>query len=408
MRREVGIFRLALAAIAVHVVDDSFVQPQPGTSAADHLVGGGVALAALALAAWAYPRLRGGRRGALALLSGVFGIVAGIEALRYTAAVGPSGDDFTGLLAIPAGLGLLGLGAVTLWRTRRKQGSLWWRYPRRVLLATVGAAVALFVVAPLSLGYLYGHLGRPDFAAPNLGAGYERVTFTTSDGLELAGWYVPSRNRAAVIAFPGRNGPQAQTRMLVRHGYGVLLFDRRGQGESEGDPHGFGWEGEKDIKAAVAFLQRRPDVDRERIGGLGLSIGGELMLHAAAETDGLKAVVSEGAGARSVAEFREMPDAGLPTHAVETMITAGLTLFSNSPPPPNMHEIIGRIAPRPVFLIWAPRGVDTEALNPEYYEAAGAPKTLWKIPESKHVGGLQARPREYERRVVGFFDKALR
>ena len=94
--------------------------------------------------------------------------------------------------------------------------------------------------------------------AANLGADYERVTFTTSDGLKLSGWYVPSRNRAAVIAFSGRNGPQAQTRMLVRHGYGVLLFDRRGSGESEGDPNGFGWEGEKDITAALAFLKRRP------------------------------------------------------------------------------------------------------------------------------------------------------
>ena len=70
--------------------------------------------------------------------------------------------------------------------------------------------------------------------------------------------------------------------MLARHGYGVLLFDRRGQGESGGDPHAFGWEGEKDVKAAVAFLQRRPDVDPERIGGLGLSVSGEMMLHAAA------------------------------------------------------------------------------------------------------------------------------
>ena len=31
------------------------------------------------------------------------------------------------------------------------------------------------------------------------------------------------KNGAAVIAFPGRKGPQAHTRMLVRHGYGVLL-----------------------------------------------------------------------------------------------------------------------------------------------------------------------------------------
>jgi uncharacterized protein len=407
LRRESGLFVLGVVAIALHVLDDSFLQPSPGTAAGDHLVSGLVPLAVLALAAWTYPRVRGGRRGAMALVFGAFGIVAGIEAVHYTSKVGASGDDYTGLLSIPAGLLLLGLGAVTLWRTRRRHGSRPRRYLRRSLLCAAGATVAFFVVAPLSGAYLFTHLGRPVVPEADLRVGYEQVSFTTSDGLELAGWYVPSKNGAAVIAFPGRNGPQAQTRMLARHGYGVLLFDRRGQGDSEGDPHAFGWEGEKDIKAAIAFLERRPDVDPERIGGLGLSIGGELMLHAAAETDDLKAVVSEGAGSRSVAEFRKMPDPSIPMRAVETMITPGNTLFSNSPPPPVMHDIIGRIAPRPVFIIWTPNGVDTEALNREYYKAAGKPKTLWEIPESKHVGGLAARPDEYERRVVGFFDDAL-
>ena len=407
LRSETGVFRVALSLIAVHVLDDNFVQPQAGTSAADHLVSGSVSVAALALAAWAHPRVRGGRRGAIALLAGMAGIVAGVEAVHYTSQVGASGDDYSGLLAIPAGLTLLGLGAATLWRTRRAGGSRARRLLRRSLLAAAGAIVTLFAVAPLSGAYLFAHLGRPAVQAANIGSHYERVTFTTSDGLELAGWYVPSKNGAAVIAFPGRNGPQAQTRMLARHGYGVLLFDRRGQGESEGDPHAFGWEGEKDIKAAIAFLKQRPDVDPERIGGIGLSVGGELMLQAAAETDDLKAVVSEGAGSRSVGEFREMPDAAPLQHVVETMITAGNSLFANSPPPPQMQDIIHRIAPRPVFIIWAPHGVDTEALNPEYFKAAREPKTLWEIPESKHVGGLQARPEEYERRVVGFFDEAL-
>ena len=407
LRRELGLFLLGVVLIALHVVDDAFVQPQPGTSAGDHLVSGLVPLSLLGLAAWAYPRLGGGRRGAMALLVGVGGIVTGIEAVHYTAKVGASGDDYTGLLAIPAGLLLLGLGTVTLWRTRRTDGNRPWRYLRRLLIGGAAVAMTLFVIAPLSGGYLFTHLGRPVVPQANLGGPYEHVSFTTSDGLELAGWYVPSKNGAAVIAFPGRNGPQAQTRMLARHGYGVLLFDRRGQGKSEGDPHAFGWEGEKDIEAAIAFLQRRPDVDPERIGGLGLSVGGELMLHAAAKTDALKAVVSEGAGSRSVGEFRRMPGATAVQHGVETMITAGMTLFSNSPPPPLMHDIVGRIAPRPVFIIWATHGVDTEVLNRAYFKAAGEPKTLWEIPDAKHVGGLAARPAEYERRVVGFFDDAL-
>ena len=63
--------------------------------------------------------------------------------------------------------------------------------------------------------------------------------------------------------------------------------------ESEGDPNIFGWQGERDIHAAVEFLQNCPDVDPERIGGIGLSVGGEMMIEAAAESTALKAIVSE-------------------------------------------------------------------------------------------------------------------
>ena len=142
------------------MLDDNFLQPQPGTGVRDHLVSGLLSLAALALAAWACPRLRGGRRGALALVSGMLGIVAGVEAVRYTIQVGATGDDYTGLLSIPAGLALVGLGAVTLWRTRRKNDGHVRRYLRRSLLGAAGAVVALLVVAPLSASYLYSHLGR--------------------------------------------------------------------------------------------------------------------------------------------------------------------------------------------------------------------------------------------------------
>ena len=70
--REAGLFVLGVATIALQVLDDSFLQPSPGTSAGDHLVSGLVPLAVLALAAWTYPRVRGGRRGAMALVFGAF------------------------------------------------------------------------------------------------------------------------------------------------------------------------------------------------------------------------------------------------------------------------------------------------------------------------------------------------
>jgi hypothetical protein len=68
---------------------------------------------------------------------------------------------------------------------------------------------------------------------------------------------------------------------------------------------------------------------------------------------------------------------------------------------------VPRIAPRPLLLIAAPNSPNGERLNRGYFKAAGTPKALWEIPESKHIGGLTARPAEYERRVVGFFDRAL-
>jgi uncharacterized protein len=408
--RESQLFVLAIAVIALHVVDDNYLQPQPGTSPSDHLVSGLVPLAVLGVAAWAYPRLRGLWRGAIALMFGVLGIVAAIEAVHYTNKVGPSGDDFTGLLCIPAGLLLLGLGVVTLWRTRRTDGNRAWRYGRRLLLGVAAIVAVSLLLIPIGLAYITTHVGRAVVPENELGVAYENVSFRTSDGLKLVGWYIPAKNGAAVIDFPGRKGTQAKARMLARHGYGVLLFDRRGEGKSEGEPNSWGWGGTKDIKAAAAYLRRRPDVEPGRIGGLGLSVGGEMMLEAAADTHALKAVVSEGAGARMFTEEMEqdLPPFEKASNAVPAWIKqASLVVFSNQSPPTNLRELVPKIAPRAMFLIAAPNAPTGEDLNRGYYKAAGQPKILWEIPESKHVGGLEARPREYEQRVIGFFDRTL-
>lgn len=401
---------VALGLIGLHVLDDNFVQPQPGTSPADHLASGLVPIAVLLLFALAYPRLRGGLRGTLAIVLGLFATVIGAgEAGYYALKIGPSGDDYTGFLALAAGLLLIGVGAVTLWRTRRKEGSAPRRWVRRLMLG-VGAFVAAYLVLlPLSLSYVFTHAARAVVPQAELGASYEPVAFETADGLTLKGWYVPSRNRAAVIAAPGRAGSQKPARMLARHGYGVLLFDRRGEGESQGDPNAFGWSASTDMRAAVAFLQRRPDVEHGRIGGIGLSVGAETLLQTAAESNGLKAIVSDGAGARSIREDVTLPGwrnwAEVPTSFV---VSAGTAVFSNQLPPPNLEGLVKRMAPRPLLFIYGERDQpNVRALTPSYYKAAREPKALWRIADAGHTGGIDTQPKEYERRVVAFFDHAL-
>ena len=144
-----------------------------------------------------------------------------------------------------------------------------------------------------------------------------------------------------------------------------------------------------------------------RIGGLGLSVGGETFLQAAAHNDDVQAVVSEGASIRSVGEL-----AAFPAPIGSSPSTAGS---------PSARPLLGR---RPAPAPDRPRGADRAAgdvpdllhegtageehrSNRAFYRVAGEPKPIWEIPESGHVGGIDARPRKYERRVTGFFDQAL-
>src|SRR5215210_437453 len=338
-RSEAGVVRLGLAVVALHVVDDNFLQPAPGTSPADHLASGLVPLAVLAVVAALYPRLRDGARAGVAMTAGAIGIAFGIPGAYYLLHGSASGDHYSGLLAVLAGAVVLLSGPVTLWKARRTDGSRPRRYLRRALTTVVAVAAGFvslaFVVFPVGYSYVYTHTGRVA-TTPDLRVPYESVTVTTGDGLDLAASYVASKNRAAVILFPGATRSDA-ARMLIRHGYGVLLLDPRGQGRSEGDT--IRWAGDRDLIGGVAYLRTRPDVDRDRIGGFGFSVGGEILLEAAATSTGFKAVVSEGAGIR-LGEGLEDADGSGPARALfkpmSVVMTGATSVFSNHRPPPPL------------------------------------------------------------------------
>lgn len=394
------------ALVGLHIADDAFIQPQPGTGPADHLVSGLVPLVLLALGAWAYPRVRGGGRATIALASALLAVASAAEAIYYSGHGGLQGDDYTGLLALAAAPLLVGLGIAELWRSRRLDERHLRRYPRRVVKSLVIAFGVSLVALPFLIAYVGGHVSRSQ--VPTLDVPHQDAVLHTDDGLELRGWYVPSRNGAAVIVFPGRKGPLGRARMLARHGYGVLLYDRRGEGQSQGDPDSFGWDFNRDIRAGIQFLQHRPDVDPGRIAGIGLSVGGEMMLQTASETTDLAAVVAEGAGARTASE--EIDDASGPDKVLAAISYGARDLteivVQGRMPPTNLKRLVPRIAPRPVLFLHA-GNKDVGHLGPEYYRLAGAPKQIWQHAGG-HTQGFATQPREYERRVVGFLDDALK
>jgi uncharacterized protein len=404
-RNDSLLFAAATAVVAVHAAVDSFIAPEPGTGPGDHLARGFVTLALLGLVAAAFPRLRAGAQAAVAAALGALTLEGAVLAVRDAQATGARGEDWTGFLLGPISLALLALAVRLVWRSR-KPGRLRWL--RRTGLTALTVVGAYLLVVPVAMAILSTHRPRAAVEQVSLGRPYEQVMLRTSDGLQLAGWYVRSRNGAAVISYPTRQGKLPQARMLARHGYGVLLLDARGYDGSQGDPNLFGWDDTKDIDAAVAWLQKQPDVKSGRVGGIGYSVGGEMMLQAAASNTGLRAVVSDGAGFRSVREEVMRGPRGwftsIPEQAVQTVAIA---VMSGTAPPPSLKDLVPRIAPRHVFFIYAGHGAGGEEYNPDYYRAAHAPKKLWKIPEAHHTGGFQTRPHEYERRVAGFFDQAL-
>ena len=211
-RRETLVFRAAMAVVGFALVDDAFVHPETGTSAGDHLASGLVPLAIAVVLALAYPRLRAGaarrRRTRVRRAGGDRGDGGRIPPRRHRPdrrrrchrharrcrrrrAARRSGCSSGGA---HAGSTSARSGATRAERSSRSPLS--WS--------------AVFVVLPMAFAIVATHRAREPVEAVDLGRPYERVSFTTSDGLRLAGWYVPSRNRAAVIVSPGAGAGRAR------------------------------------------------------------------------------------------------------------------------------------------------------------------------------------------------------
>jgi dipeptidyl aminopeptidase/acylaminoacyl peptidase len=132
---------------------------------------------------------------------------------------------------------------------------------------------------------------------PNLGFEVEELTFESEDGLTIAGWFAPSQNSATVILLHGYGGNRTGTiwyaQELTKAGYGVLMYDERASGESEGTHRSYGWEDPRDVGGAINYLSSRSDAG-EQVGILGCSIGAQIALQGAASYPQIMAVWADG------------------------------------------------------------------------------------------------------------------
>jgi pimeloyl-ACP methyl ester carboxylesterase len=316
-------------------------------------------------------------------------------------------------------------------RTRRKHSPIYFRNTFIVwssaiftFLAAIfspeGLATSLLLILLIYINYfllrvyLSTHPMRrkqPPFTPSDATLAYEDVSLSTSDGLKLTAWYIPGKNRTAIILVHGLGGSKVHmlnhARALAFDGYGALMIDLRAHGGSEGDTITGVFEA-NDVLAGVEYLKTREDVDEVRIGAVGVSLGANAVLRAAQHSGTIRALILDGLGPVCLADhggqpktFRRkfnLPINWLSYRLAEWMcgvrITEGIT------------AVLPRIWPRPVLLIAAGRGTEIH-FNRIFFAAAREPKDLWEVPRAHHAAAYLFEPLEYREKIRTFFRTAL-
>ena len=233
--------------------------------------------------------------------------------------------------------------------------------------------------------------------------------------MALSGWYVPSRNGAAVVLLHGagstRSAVLPHAVVLADDGFGVLLYDARGHGRSQGRAMDFGWYGDLDVAAAVDFVAGQADVKPGRVAALGLSMGGEEALGAAASDPRIRAVVAEGGTTRVAGDKAWLSDVhgvrGWAQEQLDRAMYATADVLTAASPPIRLQDAVARTSPRAILLITA-GGVPDEG-HAATHLRAGSPATVqvWTAPGAGHTRALAVHPAEWEDRVVSFLAHAL-
>jgi dienelactone hydrolase len=286
----------------------------------------------------------------------------------------------------------------------------------------VFAVITFYLGINLGLGlrtaYATAHpvRGGPCCLTPTEYAGldYESVTLSSRDGLRIAGWYVPSKNRAAVVLSHGHSAHRAMTlpvaAMLAQEGYGVLMIDLRAHGESEGETFSL-WQAGDDVLGAVDYLQTRPDVDPNRIGAWGFSAGAAASVHAAAQSPAIRGVIADGLQWTRFKDARGLYRGSTWQYFLIDWVqmTATDLLYAGDSRPRALVDDVARIAPRPLLIIVADdHPFDNETLAAEQYqEVGGESVSVWIVPGVVHGGGWELHPEAYRQHLLAFLDRAL-
>ncbi|MBI5088036.1 MAG: alpha/beta fold hydrolase [Actinobacteria bacterium] len=339
--------------------------------------------------------------GALGLAATVFGAGVGVPNLM---ASGASVVGWVGSAALVAGLTAFVSSIVAALRHTR-----WWTKVATIPAVLVGTAVFGMPVTVALINSDVAPIPLGDRTPSSVGLQYLDVELVTADDVDLAAWYVPSTNGAAVVMLAGAGSTRSdevdRAAAIARHGYGVLLLDVRGHGGSGGEAMLYGWYGERDVRPAIDYLLARPDVTGGRVGVIGMSMGGQQAVAAFGADTRIRAEVADGVVGRHTSEI-EAPNPV--DRFMGWLMSATSEVLTSAPHPTPLRESVRSAAPHRLLVIAGERvGLERDFAR-TLVDASPGSVEVWIAPDSGHTEGFARYPQEWERRVVGFLDEQLR
>ncbi len=301
------------------------------------------------------------------------------------------------------------------------------------------AALAAFVLALLAYGVVSYRVAdgitklerKPLIPAADVVSPlHEDVSFRSSDGLLLKGWWFPSAGvvrggppgpgpKKAVVFVHGRGQnriassfhPDKIAPLFLARGWDVLLFDLRGHGESEGERYSLGQYEPRDIVAAIDFTAQKAAVDRHRVAVIGESLGAGSAIMTVGLDPTIGPVVTDSAYADAYTVVSEVGTnyTGLPSWFTPGVVLAGKLFFGLDVASVKPAEVV-RAHPERAWLfiqcvddktVYAHHGRDLKV-------ASANPDTdLWMVDGCDHVKAFTEHPTEWTQHVFAFLDREL-
>ena len=239
---------------------------------------------------------------------------------------------------------------------------------------------------------------------------FENISFQSDDGNVLSAWYIPTENSNKAIIFVHGHGADRHEGMrwfkaMHQAGFNLLALDLRNSGQNVRSFSSMGYFEQNDVTAAVDYLQQQKKI--KSIGVFGTSMGAATSIMAMEKDSRIGAGVFEAGWSNLRDLYAEIIEQyiGLPPFPLLTVTTWLLEIRTGmNMERLNPEDIIGDIAPRPVFIIHCS---EDELIDLSHgkrnYALANEPKQFWQSPCQTHARAWQSDPSYIEKRVANYY-----